>query len=281
MRQTKEVKTEQKEMSKKKKYLLAGGILCIAAVAVIILILVGRGKKEEKAEGIEEYMTINLFPGFEGEDADTVLEGNLTNPEVLLEYAGSYDGIFYEDGENKEKKDIFSLLLTNTAEDTLEVMQLQIEDEKGESYQFQVSALPSGGTVLAQELEGKKFRKDGVDKIVSDNFGFLEENGELSALDIVEQDGKIYVTNNGGSALEGVQIIYKNWLGGHAYPGGIAYRVTPEELPAGETIEITSKHYEEGKSKVTGLKKSAKPVEQADGGTNGKADGEADGKSAD
>lgn len=261
----KKLKAEDRKRQRKILF-LAGGIVCVA-VLVAVLTLSGRKEKEpsDSSDELEAVMTIDLFPGFSGEDAGDVLEGELSNPKVLLEYAGSYDGVFYEDGDNQEKDDVFSLILTNIAEDTLEVMQLWIEDDEGETYQFQVSALPSGGTVLAQELEGKTFRKDAGYKVVRDNFGFLENDAELSILDIEEKDGKVYVTNNGQDPLDGVQIIYKNWLGGHAYSGGIAYRISMGEIQAGKTLEVTSEHYKDGESKVTGMKQVQKPEGGSDG----------------
>ena len=259
------MKTE-KNRRRKKILVLAGSVIC---VAVLVIVWKMAGRKDTETAGSsdkqEVTMTVDLFPGFEGEEAEKVLEGDLSNPEVLLEYAGSYAGVFYEDGGDQEKEDVFSLILTNIAEDTLEVMQLWIEDEKGETYHFQVSALPSGGTVLAQELEGKTFRKDAEYKVVGDNFGFLETDTELSVLDTEEKDGKIYVTNQGENTVNGVQIIYKNWLGGYAYPGGIAYRISLGEIPAGETQEITSEHYKDGASKITGMKKTQEPEGEENG----------------
>lgn len=274
----------------KTKWLLACEVLILLAIAVVIVV-VWRSRTDETAESesaaenelqeelsddIEQYLTINLFPGFSGEEADTVIEGALSNSNILLEYAGSCDGIFYEDGQNQEKEQVFSLILTNVAEDTLEVMQLWIEDENGESYQFQVSALPTGGAVLAQELSGKEFRKDGKYKIVRDNFGFLASDAGVADLEIQEVDDKIYVTNTGGEPMESVQLLYKNWLGGYAYPGGIAYRIGLESIGAGETLEITAEHYKAGESRVTGIKQSIQP----EGGTDGEADGESADESA-
>ncbi len=254
------MKTEK--MNKQKKlWFLAGGVGCIVLLLVIWAV-VGADRKVEDSEELKSVMTIDLFPGFSGEDVSNVIEGTLTNPEVLLEYAGSYDGVFYEDGKGQEKDQVFSLILTNTAEDTLEVMQLWIEDEEGETYQFQVSALPTGGTVLAQELSGKKFRKDAKYKIVRDNFGFLEENKDLSVLSTEEREGNLYVTNNSQTDVGSVQIIYKNWLGGYAYPGGIAYRISLEGVKAGETLKITSENYKPEKSRVTAMKKTEKPEEE-------------------
>ena len=254
---------ETENRKRQKKVLIAAvGVICVIVLIIAVIII---GRKDEQSDDMEDYMTIHLFPGFEGEDAGNVIEGDLSNSDVLLEYAGSYDGIFYEDGKNQEKEDVFSLILTNIAEDTLEVMQLWIEDEEGETYQFQVSALPSGGTVLAQELEGKAFRKNGTYKLVRDNFGFLGENAELSVLETEEKDGKIYVTNQGQTTLSNIQIIYKNWLGGHVYPGGIAYRISLEEIGPEETLEITSEHYKDGESKITTMKKVEKPEGENDG----------------
>lgn len=210
---------------------------------------------------VEEYLTVNLFEGFSGEAAADRVLGSLSNQDILLEYAGSYDGVFYEDGQDTEKEQVFSLILTNVSAETLEVMQLWIEDEAGETYQFQVSGLPSGGTVLAQELEGKTYRADGEYQIVRDSFGFLENSAGLSGLRISEQDGKIYAINNSEKDLESIQIIYKNFLGGHAYPGGIAYRISLDKIAAGETLEITSDHYKGGASQVTGVKQVLKPEE--------------------
>ena len=213
---------------------------------------------DEVPEELEEYMTKNLFPGFSGEEAGETIDGSLSNSEILFEYAGSYEGTFYEDGNQKDTKNVFSLILTNTAEQTLEVMQLRIEDEDGESYQFQVSCLPSGGTVLVQELEGKAFQKGASYRIVRDTFGFLDQDQGLAALETREEDGKIFVTNTSASQMGPIQVIYKNWGGAHAYRGGIAYRIQLDSIKPGETLEVSAVHYQEGESKITGMKQTVK-----------------------
>lgn len=263
-----------KEQKDRKKLLIAGGIILVLIVAAVTVFAIKKGMLKEKEgtpDNLEDYMTINLFPGFDGEESQKVLEGDLSNSEILLEYAGSYDGIFYEDGKNKKKKDVFSLILTNVSDRTLEVMQLWIEDEDGESYQFQVSALPTGGTVLAQELSGKTFKKNASYHIVRDTFGFMDVNmgAELSALQVKESEDGILVTNNSRTPFEAVQIIYKNWDGGHAYFGGIAYQIPLEGIEAGETLKITADHYKNGKSEVTGMKKGGTQTDAAEKGTGG------------
>lgn len=251
------------KQNQKKMILISVFVLAALAVAAAVLFFSERKKGEDKGEeGLEDYMTIRLFPGFDGEEADKIVSGGLSNSYILLEYAGSYDGIYYEDGQQEERENIFSLILTNINENTLEVMQLWLKDEKGETYQFQVSALPSGGTVLAQELNGKSFRKDASYTVVRDNFGFLASEQELSLLRTDERDGKIYLTNTGNADMGAVQLLYKNWLSGHAYPGGIAYRISLEGIRAGETLEITPEHYKEGKSKLTGMKKTIQQAAQ-------------------
>lgn len=246
-----------------RKRIIVTGVCVLAVLAVITgILLFPKREKTKMEEKLEPYMTLQLFPGFEGKEADQIISGGLSNTQVLLEYAGSYDGVFYEDGKQEEQEDIFSLILTNIDENTLEVMQLWMEDEKGETYRFQVSALPTGGTVLAQELDGKPFRKDASYKVVRDNFGFLAPDTELTLLHTEEKSGKIYLTNQSNTDMGAVQLLYKNWISGHAYPGGIAYRISLEGIRAGETLEITPEHYEEGKSKITGMKKT---TQQPDG----------------
>ena len=213
---------------------------------------------DEAPEELEEYMTKNLFPGFSGEEVGETINGSLSNSEILFEYAGSYEGTFYEDGNQKDTKNVFSLILTNTAEQTLEVMQLWIEDEDGESYQFQVSCLPSGGTVLVQELEGKAFQKGASYRIVRDTFGFLDQDQGLAALETREEDGKIFVTNTSASQMGPIQVIYKNWGGSHVYLGGIAYRIQLDSIKPGETLEVSAVHYQEGESKITGMKQTGR-----------------------
>ena len=268
-------------MNKRNKYALIAGIVC----AVIVVLGIAWTMLQKKPEDVHNEMqvgeetAVNPVPDItetteqksdetvpDEKPSETNKPQNDTGNSFLLPYSvpgsglvieqiNSYDGIFFEDGSDKEVSNIAAMVLTNTADDCAEYIEITI-DRDGVQLKFIASALESGGRMIILEADGKQFRNGTYSNCVADVATLTEFTMSENQVRVEENaEGGLLVTNITGKDIPCIRIFYKFYMtDSDVYVGGITYTAKATDLAAGASCTITPSHYLKGYSKIIMVK---------------------------
>ena len=204
---------------------------------------------------------ISEIPGYiqkAGSDTENSNMAGMTFPyqipdsSLQILSAGQYTGPFVETGEDTPVSNVMSLVVKNTGSQMVEYAEIELSAGEGETVLFKISALPAGTSVMVQESQKKEYSADttytysGATEALAAEEKTLQED----SLQITAEDGKITIKNLTDSDMDKVYVCYKTISDGGVYLGGIAYRVSVEDLKSGEEKSIESGHYLQGYSSI-------------------------------
>lgn len=210
----------------------------------------------EYAEGISGF-----YSDYDSESDESIY--GLTLPYESSTYdfqivnIGRYTGGFMEDGSDDSVVNVLAMLIKNTSDKMLEFLEIRFEDEDGNIYTFDISALPAGKKCLVLE-SSKTVYSDGVSltfkeiiPVYKDDVDMMSDEIEFSVV-YPEETGDptdITLTNIGERDIDSVFLCYKTSENG-IYIGGVAYRVEYEELQKGASLTESVTHFYEGASSI-------------------------------
>ena len=174
---------------------------------------------------------------------------------LVIEQMNSYDGIFFEDGSDKDVTNVTAMVLTNTGDACIEYVDITIE-RNGVELKFTASAIEAGGTVIVLEAGGKQFSNGKYSKCVAEFATMTEMEMSLDQVRVEETaEGGLLVTNIAEKDIPCVRIFYKFYMyDSDVYVGGITYTAKIVDLAAGDSCVVTPSHYLQGYSKVVMVK---------------------------
>ncbi len=172
----------------------------------------------------------------------------ISSGRIRIVALGSYSGLFFEDGSDEEKEDIFAVVVTNTTDRFLQYSEITFSDGNGKEASFSISNIPSGASCLALEKNAKEYAKSyEYQEDVSAFIGDVSLHRDVFSWEIA--DNILELSNNGTDDIKEVYVYYKNAEEG-VYLGGITYRVRFEDLGAKEEGQELSKHLSASKSNI-------------------------------
>lgn len=170
---------------------------------------------------------------------------------LVIQKVAPYEGAYLEDGTDAVVSNVAMALLYNAGSEAVEYSKITMKyDDK--TLQFEASAIPAGGVVVAQALDRSSCATGDL----------LECTADVATLPTLDKaEDKIKIEDNGNNSLTvtnltdkdivTVRIFYKYYMEDtHAYVGGITYTAKISNLKANESIVITPSHYASGASKV-------------------------------
>lgn len=174
---------------------------------------------------------------------------------LVIEQINSYDGIFLEDGSDKEVSNITAIVLTNTGDTCAEYIEITIQRD-GVQLEFIASALESGGRMIVLEAGGKQFGSGTYSDCVATVATLAELTMSEDQVRVEETaEGSLLVTNLTETDIPCVRIFYKFYMHDtKVYVGGITYTAKVTNLGAGGSCTITPSHYLQGYSKIIMVK---------------------------
>lgn len=267
---------------KNKKLIAAAAAICV--VILIVVLVIGQITSKPDHSGLSnESTTAGSKEGTDapepaadaGNDGDELPEGaegksgengsKDTGPEngvVTFPYAipntgltiqtiAGYDGIFLEDGSDSPVSGIYSIVLKNTGSTDVEFARITLSCD-GTPITFELSDLPSGAVVVAQEINQTAYQ-DGVYRDCSADIaeidGLEQSDGQISVRE--NGDGSLTVSNITDKRIPCVRVFYKFYMSDEdVYVGGITYTAKLTDLEAGGSYTIIPSHYSPGYSKV-------------------------------
>lgn len=174
---------------------------------------------------------------------------------LVIEQINSYDGIFLEDGSDKEVSDITAMVLTNTGDACVEYIEITIQRD-GVQLKFIASALESGGRMIVLEAGGKQFSNGTYSNCEADVATSEKMTMSDDQVRVEETaEGGLLVTNITANDIPCIRIFYKFYMQDtDVYVGGITYTAKVINLAAGDSCTIMPSHYLKGYSKIVMVK---------------------------
>ena len=175
----------------------------------------------------------------------------IPNTSLVIENIASYDGIFLEDGSDASVTGIYSMVLENSGDTDVEYARITLNCDDS-PITFEVSDVPSGATVVAQEINKTSYQDGTYSDCSAD---VAESQGLEQSEDLVSvqenSDGSLTVSNLTDNLIPCVRIFYKFYMSDeNAYVGGITYTAKLVDLEPGADQTIVPSHYSQGYSRV-------------------------------
>ncbi len=170
---------------------------------------------------------------------------------VVTRY-NSFGGIFLEDGSDRPVTNIAALMVENRGAQGVEYAELLLTLESGTTLKFEITTLPAGSTLIAQETKAQTWEDSRI-LSCSAQTALLETFPMSSDRVLVKElsDGVLSVTNLTNQTIPAVRVFYKFYMGDvNGYIGGITYTAKVTDLAPGATQNIDASHYIAGFSAV-------------------------------
>ena len=170
---------------------------------------------------------------------------------LVIEKMAPYSGMFVEDGTNATVENVAMLLVKNTGDFPVEYTQIRVMYRQ-EELLFDISALPVGQTLVAQEKNGKTIEQGAASAATA----LVVQRAEMTM-----SEEQVKVTDNGDNTLTienltdktipTVRVFYKYYMENEeVFVGGIAFTVRITRLGAGASVTIQPSHYTSQTSRV-------------------------------
>jgi cytoskeletal protein RodZ len=184
--------------------------------------------------------------------ADEKFPCKIEGTNLIVQKISGYSGEFLEDGSNENIKKVAAILLKNNGSKPVEYAEITIKNGK-RTLKFQASDIPSGASVIVQEINKKKYKKNtkysSCTGIAAEMDSFDKSKDSVKVTQT--SDGAFQVTNLTKDEIPCVRLFYKLYdKEKKRYVGGITYTAKLTKLAAGDTIDVTPSHYVKGQTKI-------------------------------
>ena len=252
-------------MNNKQKYILIAIIIGIVISILAIVVIARQEKPDDIQSGIQstENQENPIAPDSSEETDETQNStGNILSfpyaipgSDLVIEQVNSYDGLFFEDGSDREVSNVTAIALANMGNSCMEFVNITMKC--GDTpLRFVGTTLDAGARMIILEADAKTFQ-DGAYSDCTAEFSTVDNLVMSSAQIYVEEDGKggLLITNLTKEDIPCVRIFYKYYMNDvEVYVGGITYTAKLVDLKAGKSIVVTPSHYYAGFSKVLMVK---------------------------
>lgn len=170
---------------------------------------------------------------------------------LVIQKLDSYDGVFLEDGSDRDVTGIAAMVIKNTGSTGVEYAKITLTQGDRELV-FTVAGLCSGAQAVVQESSAAAYQKANYQECTAEVAELASFEMSESLVKVTENtDGSLSVTNLTQQTIPCVRVFYKFCLTpGSAYVGGITYTAKLTDLAPGQTQEVTASHYASGYSEV-------------------------------
>lgn len=185
------------------------------------------------------------------EKEDSQFPYRISNTPLVIRAVKSYNGVFIEDGSDRDISGVATIIVDNKGEQYVEYAKLLLQCGNKE-LTFEVRTLAPGGTMIVQESNASPY--------TGKQYGACRaEVAYMNGMEMSEKQVKIWETEKGslkienisGQEIPSVRVFYKFYMDDlDVSVGGITYTSKIESLKEGEVREITPSHYQTGASKV-------------------------------
>ena len=221
-------------MKQPKKKILIG-------VAIALVVLVAGGIMfcyREQPSGTPDFQD-GMFPY------------QIPNTSLVIQKVRSYDGVFIEDGSDREVFGISAIVVENIGDECIEYAKISMQCN-GKPLVYELKTLEPKGVMIVQEYtaaiyEEGKYSECTAEIAIMETMDMAEDYISIEEVD----GGKVRITNISEIDIPSIRIFYKFYKSDtKVLLGGITYTVKISELQKGETREVILSHYEKGASRI-------------------------------
>ena len=229
------------------KWVILIPVVIIVAVSIFIIV----SQETPSDPNVNEPSTLQPSTQSTNPDGSISLPYAIPGTNLVIQSIRSYDGVFLEDGSNRDVTGISAMVLVNNGKTGVEYAQITL-NQGNTVLQYKATSIPAGATLVVQEATAAKY----VDsKYTSCNANVAEATTfEMSdSLVKVEEieNGTLLVTNLTDETIPCVRVFYKfAFEKGKIYVGGITYAAELTELEPSQSKKLTASHFSANSSEV-------------------------------
>ena len=219
--------------------MIIGGAIALA-VLLLCGILLGHSQKEKASkESGDSTVQEGMFPY------------KIPNTSLVIQKVRPYDGVFIEDGSDRQVAGISAIVVENTGNEYIEYAKISMQcNEK--TLVYELRTMGPKDIMIVQESTAASY-EDGEYSDCSTEIATMDSMEMSTSYISIEEaaTGGIRITNIGKKEIPSVRIFYKFYKSEtKVLLGGITYTAQIKDLKKGETREIVPSHYERGASRI-------------------------------
>lgn len=220
--------------------------LTMASLSFSLLILTILGCNIWRVSGIQTAEGDTCAP----QEESVVFPYTTADADVIVENIGVYEGIFHEDGTNRQVFDVAAIMLYNSADTVISYIAVEVKTD-GERYLFEGFILPPKSRIFIPESNAQK--KIEAPVLSCDiSVVYLQSRADDAVLIEERNWDTLCITNLSDTTLSAVTIYYHHYLPEDGiYIGGRAFETTIWNLQPGAQTRISPLFYCKGYSKIT------------------------------
>jgi len=232
-------KSKEINMTKHKKQMIIGIAISLAVLLVGGSLLWHSYKEKMLKESESSAVKEGMFPY------------KIPNTSLVIQKVRPYDGVFIEDGSDRQVSGISAIVVENTGNEYIEYAKICMQcNEKPLVYELRT--LGPKGVIIVQESTAAGYEKGEYSNCSAEIATMNSMEMSTSYVSIEETDtGSIRIKNISEKDIPSVRIFYKFYKSEtNVLLGGITYTTKISDLKKGETREIIPSHYEKGASRI-------------------------------
>lgn len=178
--------------------------------------------------------------------------GLLVSEGVYLLAVGGYTGTFTEDGSDRQVENAVQIALKNISEKDIRLLYFTALDSQGRTLTFEVTTMPSGAKLACCEKDGVAYSEGlTLSDFTVTQVAYFEEPLTLypETLQLMCADNTIEVKNISDTDYPGGRLHYKT-VQDDIYVAGITYMLTIPAIAAGESVTLSSQHFNDESSRI-------------------------------
>jgi len=166
--------------------------------------------------------------------------------DITVQKVSAYSGAYFEDGSDEQVENIMCITVKNNGTEDYQLVDLTVTDKAGNAYTFRITTLLKGETMTVLESGRAAYVKGlKAESITTENVAVFEAAPTIcdDVLTMMASGNSVTVCNDSDKDLNNIYVYYKSFDGDVAV-GGITYRFSVSELPAGESATVETSHFD-------------------------------------
>ena len=232
-------------------------ILAVLVIAALVCVLVFRDTPSDPNAPTPSDPSGNTPSPSQPTPQPTNPDGSIAFPytipgtDLVIQSIRSYDGVFLEDGSNRDVTGISAMVLVNQGQTGVALAEITLT-QGTTVLKYKATSIPAGATLVVQEATAAKYvnsKYTTCSANVAQGDTFALSEGMVKVEEI--ENGTLLVTNLTDETISRVRVFYKfAFEKGKIYVGGITYTAELTALKPGQSAKLTASHFAAGSSEV-------------------------------
>ena len=224
-------------------------ILVVMIIAVLVFVLIFQ--QEPSVPDVTLPSTTQPSTQATNPDGSIAFPYAIPGTDLVIQSVRSYDGVFLEDGSNRDVTGISTMVLVNNGQTGIEYAEITL-NQGSTALKFKATSIPAGATLVVQEATAAKhvnlkYTACSANVAQASTFELSETTVKVEEV----ENGTLLVTNLTDETISRVRVFYKfAFEKGKIYVGGITYTAELTALEPGQSARLSASHFAAGSSEV-------------------------------